>query len=156
MVSKKKKSGSGKRIARREENKPKPEKREQAAAVPVEKKPGMPQRIQETDAGFGAIKIVVGVFVALMIGALILTRLSGHDEDSRGDKTQGEQCALTKECKKGYRCAQYGDDPRICMKGCFSDDSACDPGYTCTSTSYGASRKKIKIQPVCVEDARLR
>ncbi len=155
MVSKKKKSDSGKRIARREENKPRTEKKERAAAVPVEEKSGMPQRIQETDAGFGAIKIVVGVFVALMIGALILTRLSGHDEDSRGDKVAGEQCALTKECKKGYRCAQYGDDPRICMKGCFGDDSACDPGYTCTSTSHGASRKKIKIQPVCVEDARL-
>ena len=83
MVSKKKKSDSGKRIARREENKPNPKKKEQAAAVPVEEKPSMPQRIQETDAGFGTIKIVVGAFVALMIGALILTRLSGHDDDAR-------------------------------------------------------------------------
>lgn len=155
MVSRKKKSDSGKRIARREDNKPKPKKKEQSTAVPVEEKSGMPQRIQEKDAGFGTIKIVVGVFVALMIGALILTRLSGHDEDSRGDKVQGEQCALTKECKKGYRCVQHGDDLRKCMKSCFDDESICDPGYTCTSTSQGASRKKIKVQPVCVEDAKL-
>ncbi len=155
MVSKKKKSDSGKRIARREDNKPKPKIKEQATAVPVEAKPGMPQRIQEKDAGFGTIKIAVGVFVVLMIGALILTRLSGQDEDIRGDKVHGEQCALTKECKKGYRCVQYGDDLRKCMKSCFDGDSLCDPGYTCTSTSQGTGRKNIKVQPVCVEDAKL-
>ena len=87
MGTKKNRGGSGKIIAKREE--PAIESPKKAAAAPAEKS-RMPERVHEKDAGFGAIKIVAGVVIALIVGVAVLTRITGGAGADRGNLGQSE------------------------------------------------------------------
>lgn len=156
MGSKKKgKVKSGKRVARRigpgeEIKRPKRE----AAPKEVEEKPRITERIQEKDAGFGVIKVVVGVIVVLILAAGVFSRMFGGEESARGDKIAGELCESTQECASGSICFAYGGDKRRCLETCPKGE-ACEPGYTCVSSAEQAGRKSTRVRAVCVEDAKV-
>jgi hypothetical protein len=154
---KKGKTKSGKRVARRvgagEPTTPKKAK-QQAAPAPEEDKPRVPERIQEKDAGFGVIKVVIGVIVVLILAAGALSRILGNEESVRGDGVQDELCESTPDCAKGLRCFAYGDDKRRCLATCRGDEK-CDPGHTCVSAAERKGRKKTLVRAVCVPDAKV-
>ena len=151
----KKKSDSGKRIAKRvspEESNPR--KDDKPAASQAEEKTGVPERIQEKDSGFGTIKVIVGVIVALIIGAGVFARYTGSDEIARGDLLPGEQCDDTQDCSKGNICYAYKGGARRCYTPCTPKESNCDVGYTCTSSAT-MGKKKTRLRSICVEDAKI-
>lgn len=155
---KKGKTKSGKRVARRvgasEEPKAKI-KKQKAAPVQEEEKPRITERIQEKDAGFGVIKVVIGVIVVLILAAGAFSRIFGDEESVRGDGGQDELCQSTPECAKGLRCFAYGDDNRRCLKTCRGDEK-CESGYTCVSSAERSGRKKTAVRAVCVPDAKVK
>ncbi|MBW2276395.1 MAG: hypothetical protein JRF63_02820 [Deltaproteobacteria bacterium] len=158
MAGKKKgKTKSGKRVTRRvgEGEEPKPTKTKQKAA-PVEKeeKPRINERLQEKDAGFGVIKVVIGVIVVLILAAGAFSRIFGDEESVRGDGDQDELCESTPECAKGLRCFAYGDEKRRCLKTCPGGEK-CETGYTCVSAAERSGRKKTAVRAVCVKDAEV-
>jgi hypothetical protein len=157
MGSKKKRGKSGQRIARRvapgEETKPK-KKREEAAPV-QEAKPRITERIQEKDAGFGVIKVVIGVIVVLIIGAGVLSRLVGSEESTRGDKVPGDLCKSTQECASGSICFAYESEKRRCRVTC-SENKVCEPGSTCVSAAERAGRKSTRVRAVCIDSSQVR
>lgn len=156
MGSKKKKGSSGKRVSRRvgprDATAPKP------AAAPKkeeEDKPRIPERMQEKDAGFGVIKVVIGVIVVLILAAGILSRLVGSEESVRGDKLPGELCESTQECESGSVCFAYADDKRRCLTTC-PKGKKCEPGFTCVSAAESAGRKSTRVRAICVEDSKVK
>ena len=155
MGKKKGRVKSGKRVARRvtegEEARPKP-KKQVSAPVEEEKKPRITERIQEKDAGFGVIKVMIGVIVVLILAAGAFSRLVEDDDDLRGDKVQGDPCGRTDECQSGMVCRSYQDSPKQCLKLCEADD-ACDEGYACV-TATRPGRKKTTLKKVCVKGAK--
>lgn len=155
MGSKKGKQKSGKRIARRvgpgeEIARPKRE----AAPKEEEDKPRIPERIQEKDAGFGVIKVVVGAIVVLILAAGVLSRMVGGEESARGDKIAGELCESTQECAPGSICFAYRDDRRRCLETCPKGET-CETGYTCVSSAERAGRKSTRVRAVCVESSKV-
>jgi hypothetical protein len=157
MGKKKGKTKSGKRVARRvgEGEEIRPKQTQKAAPVEEEEKPRIPERIQEKDAGFGVIKVVVGVIVVLILGAGVLSRMIGDDESVRGDKVQGELCESTQECAKGSICFSYGDDKRRCRVTC-SKDKTCEAGFSCVSSAERSGRKSTRVRAVCIEEAKVK
>jgi hypothetical protein len=154
MGSKKYKGASGKRVVRRVGPDEEPRAKQQETPSEAEDKPRVPERIHEADSGFGAIKIVVGVIVVLILAAGVFSRLFGNDNETRGDKLPGEACESTQDCKSGSVCFAYGTDRRRCLATCAGDD-ACDPGHTCVSTAERAGRKSTRVRRICVEDAKV-
>lgn len=156
-MAKKKKSESGKRIAKRvSEEAPTPKAQETSAPrEPEPKASSVTDRIQEKDSGFGTIKVIVGVIVVLIIGAGLLGRYTGSEDLARGDLLPGERCESTQECAKGTICYSYKGEAKRCYHKCSLEDSTCEPGFTCTSSSYTAGRKKTKVRSICVEDSKL-
>jgi hypothetical protein len=155
MVSKKGRGGSGKIIAKREA--PVVEAPKKAAPAAPAEKSRVPERIQEKDAGFGAIKVVAGIVIALIVGVSILGRLFGGDEADRGSSGQDERCQNTPECKSGYLCHAYGDDSERCLKLCdLGNPQSCEPGYQCVSTARQAGRKKMRLTDVCIPNAKVK
>jgi hypothetical protein len=154
MGTKKNRGGSGKIIAKREQPVvEEPKKAAPAAAAPA--KPRMPERIQEKDAGFGAIKVVAGIIVALIVGVMVLTRFSGGDAAERGDSGQDERCQNTQECKAGYVCQAHRNDAERCLKLCeVKNPQSCDPGYQCEPAAKQAGRKKMRLIDVCIPNAK--
>ena len=156
MANKKNRGGSGKIIAKREAAAVEAPKKAAPAAAPPEK-PRMPERIQEKDAGFGTIKVIAGVVIALIIGVYVLGHFFGGDSVSRGSSGQDERCQNTQECKPGYLCHAYGGDGERCLKLCeLNDPQDCEPGYQCVSTAKQAGRKKVRLTDVCIPDAKVK
>jgi hypothetical protein len=152
MGTKKNRGGSGKIIAKREEQAVEAPKK---AAAPPAEKPRMPERIQEKDAGFGAIKIVAGVVIALIVGVGILTRITGGEGADRGSSGQDERCQNTQECKAGYVCQAHRNDVERCLKLCeVKNPQSCEPGYQCSPAAKQAGRKKMRLIDVCVPNAK--
>jgi hypothetical protein len=153
MSGKKTRGGSGKIIAKREA--PVVEAPKKAAPAAPAEKSRVPERIQEKDAGFGAIKVVAGIVIALILGVSILTRYFGGEDAGRGSSGQDELCANTPECKAGYICAPYGKDPERCLKLCdLENPQSCETGHRCVSMAKQAGRKKIRLTDVCVPNAK--
>jgi len=157
MGKKKGKTKSGKRVAKRvgEGAVAAPKKKPQQKAAPVEEeKPRITERIQEKDAGFGVIKVVIGVIVVLILAAGAFSRIFGDEEAVRGNGQQDELCESTPDCAKGLRCFAYGDDNRRCLKICRGDQK-CEPGYSCVSSAERKGRKKTVVRAVCVPEAKV-
>ncbi len=150
MASKKTKSGGKKKIKRVPVAGQEP-KKEAKKSKPEPETKRVPKRVTEKDQGFGVIKTVAGVLIALVVGSMILFNLSGGQEDTRGDKISGERCAETLECQSGSVCYSYKDAEKRCMMRC-SKKTACDSGYTCVAAAQQKGRKGIRITDVCVED----
>ena len=153
-MAKKKKGASGKRTAKRvNPNEESPPKQSAIKESTETEKPRMPERIREKDAGFGLIKIVVGVLIVLILGSGLLIKLVGGGEADRGNKTQGELCKTTKECARGSVCYSYKGERKRCMVTC-PKGKMCDPGFTCVSAAERSGRKSTRVRAVCVEDAK--
>jgi len=156
MANRKNRGGSGKIIAKREAPPAEAPKKAAPAAAPAEKS-RVSERIQEKDAGFGTIKIIAGVVIALIIGVSILGHFFGGDAANRGSSGQDERCQNTQECKTGYLCHAYGDDAERCLKLCeLRNEQSCEPGYQCVSTAKQAGRKKVRLTDICVPDAKVK
>jgi len=158
MAGKKKgKIKSGKRVMRRvvEGEEAAPKKAQAAAAKDEdEDKPRVSERIQEKDSGFGVIKVVVGVIVVLILAAGVFSRMFGNQDAVRGDKTQGDICESTPDCKSGLICYAYGGGKHRCLADCRGDER-CEPGFTCVSMVERAGRKSTRLRAICVEDAKV-
>lgn len=155
MGNKKSRGGSGKIIAKREAPAIVAPKKAAPAAEPAEKS-RVPERIKEKDAGFGAVKIVAGIIIALIVGVSILGRLFGGDDAGRGNAVQDELCGNTQECKAGYICQAYGSDAERCLKDCdLKNPQSCEPGHQCVSLAKQAGRKKMRLVDVCVPNAKV-
>ena len=153
MANKKGKGGSGKIVAKREA--PAREEPKKAAPAAAPAKPRVTERIEEKDAGFGVIKVIAGVVIALIVGSAILNHFYGGDAVDRGDKGQDERCTGTQECKAGFVCQAYGSESEKCLKTCeVKNAQSCDPGYKCISTTRQSGRKKFRFVPVCIPDAQ--
>jgi hypothetical protein len=154
MGAKRNRGGSGKVVAKREAPAAASPKQAAPEQKPVEK-PKVTERIQEKDAGFGVIKVVAGVVIALIVGASILGRFFGGEGADRGDLGQGDRCQTTRECRSGYICHAHGDDAERCLELCdLRDAQSCEPGFTCVSTAQKSGRKKVRLTDVCVPDAK--
>ena len=156
MAAKKRGGSSGKRVARRETSPERPRAKRTPPPPETEDKPVIQERIREKDAGFGVIKVAVGVIIALIIGATALSRLTGTEDAARGDKLPGEMCESTTECEKGNICLAYHGDQRRCWKLCRPDSPDCEPGYSCVSSAQRSGRKGVRVRSICVEDAKAR
>ena len=154
MGSKKNRGGSGQIIAKREAATGEAPKKDASTPAPADK-PRVPERIQEKDAGFGTIKIIAGVIIALIVGVSILGHFFGGEGADRGSSGQDERCQNTQECKPGYICHAHGDTAERCLKLCeIGDAQSCEPGYQCVSTAKKAGRKKMRLTDVCVPNAK--
>ncbi len=154
-MAKKKKGTSGKRTAKRVDPQEQLQKKQPSGKLPVEpEKPRMPERIREKDAGFGVIKIVVGVLVVLILGSGVLLKLVGGSDTDRGNKLQGELCQSTKECSRGSICYSLKDEKKRCLATC-PKGKVCEPGYTCTSAAESSGRRSTRVRAVCVKNAKL-
>jgi hypothetical protein len=154
MGNKKNRGGSGKIIAKREEPAVEAPKKAEPAPEPALKRK-VPERIQEKDAGFGVIKVIAGVVIALIVGVSLLSHFFGGDDASRGSSGQDERCQSTTECKSGFICQAYAGDAERCLKLCEPDNpQSCEPGYECASSARSAGRKKMRLAAVCVPDAK--
>lgn len=121
--------------------------------APVEKK-RVPERIRENEPGFGVVKVVAGVIIALIVGVSILSRLYGGAEADRGSSGQDERCENTQECRSGFICQAHGGESEHCLKLCeVNDPQSCEPGYKCVSSARASGRKKVRVTAVCVRDA---
>lgn len=120
-----------------------------AKATPPEK-PGIPERIREKDSGFGVIKGVVGVIIALILGSTVLYNTAGGRQSERGNKAPGEPCGDTVECRSGTICYMYSDLGRQCMETCY--DGQCSAGFHCVAAATQKRRKGLRITDVCVRD----
>lgn len=152
----KKKGGtrSRKKIVRVDPNaKRSPETKESKTASPEPTKPNLPERIQEKDAGFGVIKIIAGIIVALVIGSAVLFNRAGGRQRVRGDKLQGELCEETVECSSGSLCYSYKGEDERCMKLC-SKENPCDPDQSCVTAAQQKRRKGFRLTDICVENAK--
>jgi hypothetical protein len=153
MATKKNRGGSGKIIAKREV--PAAEAPKRAAVVEAAERPRIPERVKEKDAGFGAVKVVAGVIIGLIVGVSILGRVVGGGDLDRGTSTQDQLCRGTQECKSGYVCQAYGNDAERCLKLCqVKDPLSCETGYKCESIAKQAGRKKMRVEAVCVPNAK--
>ncbi|MCP4676847.1 MAG: hypothetical protein GY854_15300 [Deltaproteobacteria bacterium] len=154
-MANKKKGASGKRQATRvDAQKTKQDKKRAPASRPEPEKPRIPERISEKDAGFGVIKVVIGVIIVLILGSMVLFNQVGGRESTRGDKLAGELCEETMECATGSVCYSYKGKKKRCMTRC-KDEQPCDPGFTCVSATQQKRRKGIRVTDICVEDAQL-
>jgi hypothetical protein len=117
---------------------------------PESDKPRIAERFQEKDAGFGVIKMVVGILIVLILGSVIALKLSGGQDPIRGSKTQGDPCQMTKECASGSICFSYKDLRNRCLATC-SETDACDPKYTCTSVVQNPGQENMRRRKVCIE-----
>ena len=134
-MSKKIKGSSGKTVAKREAPVSTAPKKAASAAEPAEK-PRVPERIKEKEPGFGVIKIVAGLIIALIVGVSILGKFYGKPGGDRGSSGQDERCTNTQECRSGYVCEAYGDDAERCLKLCeVPDPQSCEPGYKGVSSA---------------------
>jgi len=157
MSSKKGKGQSGKIAAKREVPAGEPPKKAAEAPSPAPAKPRVAERIQEKEPGFTVIKVVAGVIILLIVGAGVLNHFYGGGGADRGDKGQDERCANTQECRAGYLCQGYGDDPEKCLKSCeMKNAQSCEPGYRCVDNYRQTGRKKFRDVPVCVPNAKAR
>jgi len=154
MTKGKKKGGSGQRISRKQDpiKKDKPKIKETNA--PIMEKPRVSERVHETDSGFGVIKAVVIGIVILILAATVLSRLSGTNNLSRGDKGQDESCQGTTECSKGLVCHPFQGNAKTCMQLCSPGKKECDIGYKCISDAR-VGRKKTRIRTICTKDVGL-
>ena len=144
---------SGKRPVKRiDPEADKKKKIEKSKPRPVQESKQMPERIKEKDAGFGVIRIVAGVVVALIVGSMFLFNQAGGDQNARGDKIPGERCSETVECESGTVCYSYKDQEKRCMQLC-DKKKECEPGYTCVSATEQKRRRGFRITDICVEDA---
>jgi hypothetical protein len=150
---KKKTGASGKHIVKRVDPNAGPQEA-QKPSKPEPEKPRIPQRISEKDPGFGVIKTVAAVVIALIVGSMILFNQVGGRESARGDKLPGEQCEETLECATGSICFSYKGRENRCVKRC-GKEKECEPGYTCVSASEKKRRKGIRVADICVENAKL-
>ncbi|MBN2802676.1 MAG: hypothetical protein JXR91_06255 [Deltaproteobacteria bacterium] len=105
------------------------------------------------EPGFGALKIIAAVFIALIIGVSILGKVSGLDKKNRGTLVQDEVCTTSQKCSLGYRCYDFQNTSLKCHKKC-SENNDCPAGYDC-KTAVQASRKKIKTARMCVSHVDL-
>ena len=117
-------------------------------------KPRLPERITGKNDGFGVLKIVAGVIVALIVGSMVLFNVAGGRESSRGNKIPGEKCDNTMECTSGSICYAYKDYGMRCMKMC-SKGKSCEPGFTCISATQQKRRKGVRVTDICVENVKL-
>lgn len=124
------------------------------AASAEPEKPKVPERIKEKNAGFGVLKIVAGVILALIVGSMVLFNLAGGRESARGDRIVGERCDSTVECSTGSVCYAYKGGKKRCMARC-GENRTCEPGFSCISSTQQKRRKGVRITDICVEDSNL-
>ncbi len=131
---------------------PGPDKGQQKSKTqePAPEKPRLPERIKEKDSGFGVIKVVVGVIIALVLGSTVLFNKMGGRESLRGHKGVGERCDATMECETGTICYDYQTKRKHCMRTCYN--SECPEGYSCVAAATQKRRKGVRITDVCVRD----
>jgi hypothetical protein len=154
MSNKKNKGGSGKIIAKREA--PAIVAPKKAAPAEPAEKSRVPERIHEKDAGFGAVKVVAGIIIALIVGVSILGRFFGGNDEGRGSAVQDELCGNTEECKAGYICQAYGSDPDRCLRVCeLKNSQSCGMDHQCVPLAKQAGRKKMRLVDVCVPNAKV-
>jgi hypothetical protein len=113
-----------------------------------------PSRIKEKEPGFGVIKAVAGIIIALIVGVSILANVTGAPQVERGDLMQGEICKASSDCVSGHICYPFKDEPFKCLQLCRKT-SDCETGYTCTPVAK-QGRKRVIIKDVCIENAKLR
>jgi len=154
MAKSKKKGGSGQRISRKQDPIKKDKPNVKKTDEPAIEKPRVSERVHETDAGFGVIKAVVIAIVILILAATVLSRLSGTNDLSRGDKGQDESCQSTTQCKKGFVCHPFRGKAKTCMQLCSPGKKECDIGYKCISDAR-IGRKKARIRTICAKDVGL-
>lgn len=153
MTSRKSKGSSGRTVAKRDAPAADAPRKAAPAEAPVEKK-RVPERIRENEPGFGVVKIVAGVIIALIVGVSILSRLYGGADVDRGSSGQDERCANTQECRPGFICQAHGGESEHCLKLCeVKDPQSCEPGHKCVSSTRAAGRKKVRVTAVCVPNA---
>lgn len=121
---------------------------------PDKERPRMPERMKEKDSGFGVLKGVGLVIIALILVSTVLFNRAGGRDALRGDKLPGESCERTSECQKGTVCYAYQGEKHRCMTSC-SKKQPCDPGYTCVTAASQKRRKGIRVADVCVEDDKI-
>jgi hypothetical protein len=115
-------------------------------------KPRIPERIREKDSGFGVIKTVVGIIIALVVGSTVLFKQVGRSESERGEKQLEEPCQQTSECLKGLLCYAYKNSKKQCLAACVKDK--CDDGYTCVPRSDQPKQQGRRILDICVRNAK--
>ena len=125
-----------------------------AEKAPDKERPRMPDRLKEKDSGFGVLKGVGLVIIALILVSTVLFNRAGGRDALRGDKLPGEPCEKTAECQKGSMCYAYQGDRHRCMTRC-SKQNPCEPGYTCVTAASQKRRKGLRVADVCVEDAKI-
>ncbi|MDJ0762934.1 MAG: hypothetical protein QNJ97_08100 [Myxococcota bacterium] len=151
---KKKKPGKKRQLSRFDGNPSQKEKKQDRPTPKGSSSPRISPRPRETGSGFGVVKIVVGLIVALIVGSMIFFNQSGGRERARGDKMPQEKCRETSECAAGSVCYSYKDDEKRCRVLC-AKTKICEPGFTCVSAAKQKRRRGVRLLDICVEDARL-
>ena len=154
MGSKKKGRGGKRQVKRVDTAADKKKKDEKSKPKQTSEPKQVPTRIKEKDAGFGVIKTVAGVVIALIVGSMFLFNQAGGDQNARGDKIVGERCKETVECESGTVCYSYKNAEKRCMKLC-DKKKECEPGYTCVSATQQKRRRGFRITDICVEDGSI-
>ena len=116
---------------------------------PIAERAPMQSRIKESNDGFGVLKGVAVVILALIIGSAILFNRAGGREAMRGDKSPGELCENTVECAHGSICYAYGNDKPRCRTTC-SKKHPCNPEETCVTAASQKRRKGIRLADICI------
>jgi hypothetical protein len=139
-----------KRFAAATDEKPKPA----IKTKPVVEKAPMQARVKENNAGFGVLKGVAIVILALIIGSAILFNRAGGRDAMRGDKEPEELCEKSVECAKGSICYAYGEDRARCRKTC-SKKRSCGPDYTCVTAASQKRRRGFRLADICVKKSEM-
>jgi len=169
-MSAKKKSGSGKRVAKRVEAAEGKRSAPPQGPPREAEKPRIAPRIQEQDSGLGVLKAIGIGIIVLIVGAGVLSRVMGgrggsgsdrssgetggaarEEEVAGGDKLPGERCNASRECRGRSVCYSYRGEARRCYATCSAEDS-CDPGYRCFSAAEQTGRRKTRVISICVVD----
>jgi hypothetical protein len=111
----------------------------------------MKPRMKESNEGFGVLKGVGVLILALIVGSAILFNRAGGREAMRGDKSPGEHCEKTVECARGSICYAYKNDRPRCLTTC-SKKRPCDPQHACVTAASQKRKKGIRLADICVKN----
>lgn len=117
----------------------------------TENKNSKGQRREAEEPGLGALKVIVGVIIALVIGVTILGRMTGADKQNRGTLIQGEKCVSNSDCASGFLCYSYDEGSFQCHQKC-SAHKTCPSGTRCKTVVKNA-RRKLKTADLCISNA---